>query len=178
MDKMEVNLKDGLYLVARVGGRLFSDGLQEDEFIYYDDKLGYICYEDGCFIGNTWMEAYRRLTVLEWTKKYKFYFVEDISKFEVDSINKAIQFHEEELMSLYKRKSELTGKCVVEMNIAKDLKCKLISIEELAKRANVSDRHVCDLIYDISIVNEDIKIKIVEAYIEMIKELGEDVVKC
>lgn len=32
--------------------KLFSDGLEEDEYIYFDNDKGF-CYEDGCVIGDT-----------------------------------------------------------------------------------------------------------------------------
>lgn len=50
----EVTLQVGLNSV-QLGNtdKLFSDGLEEDEYIYFDDSKGF-CYEDGCVIGGTY----------------------------------------------------------------------------------------------------------------------------
>ena len=58
--------------------RLYSDGLESDEYMYCKD--GKIYYEDDCCIGSDVDSAHARLSALEWTRVSHFYGVkaEDI----------------------------------------------------------------------------------------------------
>ena len=51
--------------------KLFSDGLEEDEYIYFDDSKGF-CYEDGCVIGGTYDQTLKVL-YSQWGFDHKFY---------------------------------------------------------------------------------------------------------
>lgn len=72
-DFNEVSLAEGL-TALQAGGifKLHSDGLETDEYIYWDDKKGF-CYEDGCVIGKTFDEALCVLLSLKWCLSHKFY---------------------------------------------------------------------------------------------------------
>lgn len=50
----EISLQEGLNEI-QLGNtdKLFSDGLETDEYIYFDHNKGF-CYEDGCVIGGTY----------------------------------------------------------------------------------------------------------------------------
>lgn len=51
-DYIEVTLERGLdRLLTCASDKLFSDGLDADEFIYFDDHKGF-CYKDGCLLGQ------------------------------------------------------------------------------------------------------------------------------
>ena len=52
--------------------KLYSDGLEEDEYIYWDNNKGF-CYEDGCVIGGTFDQTLNRLHSLKWCFHHKFY---------------------------------------------------------------------------------------------------------
>ena len=69
----EVTLQAGLNSV-QLGNtdKLFSDGLEEDEYIYFDDSKGF-CYEDGCVIGGTYDKTLNVLHSLKWCFNHKFY---------------------------------------------------------------------------------------------------------
>ena len=69
----EVTLQTGLNSV-QLGNtdKLFSDGLEEDEYIYFDDSKGF-CYEDGCVIGGTYDKTLNVLHSLKWCFNHKFY---------------------------------------------------------------------------------------------------------
>lgn len=69
----EVTLQTGLNSV-QLGNtdKLFSDGLEKDEYIYFDDSKGF-CYEDGCVIGGTYDETLSVLHSLKWCFNHKFY---------------------------------------------------------------------------------------------------------
>lgn len=69
----EVTLQAGLNSV-QLGNtdKLFSDGLEEDEYIYFDDSKGF-CYEDGCVIGGTYDKTLNVLHELKWCFNHKFY---------------------------------------------------------------------------------------------------------
>ena len=69
----EVTLQVGLNSV-QLGNtdKLFSDGLEEDEYIYFDDSKGF-CYEDGCVIGGTYDQTLNVLHSLKWCFNHKFY---------------------------------------------------------------------------------------------------------
>ena len=68
----EVTLQAGLNSV-QLGNtdKLFSDGLEEDEYIYFDDSKGF-CYEDGCVIGGTYDQTLKVL-YSQWGFDHKFY---------------------------------------------------------------------------------------------------------
>ena len=69
----EITLEEGLReIVKDRSKKLYSDGLEEDEYMYYDPDKG-ICYEDGCIIGRTANKALEVLISLEWVLHYKFY---------------------------------------------------------------------------------------------------------
>ena len=71
---IEVDLEKGLLLcVLYYGTKLYSDGLQSDEYIYYDIGLGCLCYEDRAVIGENVNEARDLLLSLGWTKGKRFY---------------------------------------------------------------------------------------------------------
>ena len=69
----EISLQEGLNQV-QLGNtdKLFSDGLEEDEYIYFDDSKGF-CYEDGCVIGGTYAKTLNVLHSLKWCVDHKFY---------------------------------------------------------------------------------------------------------
>lgn len=69
----EVTLQVGLNSV-QLGNtdKLFSDGLEENEYIYFDDSKGF-CYEDGCVIGGTYDKTLNVLHSLKWCFNHKFY---------------------------------------------------------------------------------------------------------
>lgn len=68
----EISLQAGLNSV-QLGNtdKLFSDGLEEDEYIYFDDSKGF-CYEDGCVIGETYDQTLKVL-YSQWGFNHKFY---------------------------------------------------------------------------------------------------------
>lgn len=68
----EVTLQVGLNSV-QLGNtdKLFADGLEEDEYIYFDDSKGF-CYEDGCVIGRTYDQTLKVL-YSQWGFDHKFY---------------------------------------------------------------------------------------------------------
>ena len=69
----EVTLQAGLNSV-QLGNtdKLFSDGLEEDEYITCDSQKGF-CYEDGSVIGGTLNITLKRLISLKWVLHHKFY---------------------------------------------------------------------------------------------------------
>lgn len=69
----EISLQEGLNQV-QLGNtdKLFSDGLDGDEYIYWDDNKGF-CYEDGCVIGGTFDQTLNVLYSLKWCLYHKFY---------------------------------------------------------------------------------------------------------
>lgn len=69
----EVSLEEGLKaLQENEISRLYSDGLDSYEYIYFDESKGF-CYEDGCVIGSTYKRALKTLISLKWCLSYKFY---------------------------------------------------------------------------------------------------------
>lgn len=49
----EVTIEQGLAkLMENPSARLYSDGLEFDEYMYYNPNLNGICYEDDGFIGK------------------------------------------------------------------------------------------------------------------------------
>lgn len=70
---MEVSLEEGLnQLQLENTKKLFSDGLDSDEYIYFDHSKGF-CYEDGCVIGGTYDQTLDTLHSLKWCFSHKFY---------------------------------------------------------------------------------------------------------
>lgn len=69
----EVSLAEGLNLLQlNKASKLYSDGLDEDEYILFDSRKGF-CYEDGCVIGGTFDMTLERLFSLKWVLYHKFY---------------------------------------------------------------------------------------------------------
>lgn len=69
----EISLQEGLdQIQLGNANKLYSDGLEEDEYIYWDNNKGF-CYEDGCVIGGTFDQALDRLHSLKWCFHHKFY---------------------------------------------------------------------------------------------------------
>ena len=70
---MEISLQEGLNQV-KLGNtdKLFSDGLEEDEYIYWNHNKGF-CYEDGCVIGGTFDQTFNILHSLKWCFRHKFF---------------------------------------------------------------------------------------------------------
>lgn len=71
---IEVTLELGLQLVQRDNIKLISDGLSDDEYIFYKKGSG-ICYEDGALIGRNWRYAFNFLDRMDWTRRSRFYIV-------------------------------------------------------------------------------------------------------
>lgn len=69
----EISLAAGLNAL-RDGtiSKLYSDGLDENEYIYWNEETGF-CYEDDCVIGGTFDRALDRLHALKWCFSHKFY---------------------------------------------------------------------------------------------------------
>ena len=69
----EVSLAEGLNLLQlNKTSKLYSDGLEENEYITFDSRKGF-CYEDGCVIGVTFDMTLKRLISLKWVLHNKFY---------------------------------------------------------------------------------------------------------
>lgn len=69
----EVSLAEGLNLLQlNKASKLYSDGLEENEYIEFDSRKGF-CYEDGCVIGSTFNITLERLISLKWVLHHKFY---------------------------------------------------------------------------------------------------------
>lgn len=69
----EISLQEGLdQIQLGNANKLYSDGLEEDEYIYWDNNKGF-CYEDGCVIGGTFDQALGILHSLKWCFHHKFY---------------------------------------------------------------------------------------------------------
>ena len=69
----EVTLAEGLkYIEAHPGTALYSDGLSDNEYIYYDNDKGFR-YEDRCLIGKTYDTAFDILIAMEWVMDCTFY---------------------------------------------------------------------------------------------------------
>lgn len=69
----KISLTEGLNQV-QLGNtdKLYSDGLEENEYIYFDKDKGF-CYEDGCVIGGTYDQTLNVLHALKWCFSHKFY---------------------------------------------------------------------------------------------------------
>lgn len=72
-DYREVSMYAGLNAIE-IGNtdKLYSDGLDANEYIYVDPVKGF-CYEDGCIIGGTYDQTVDTLHALKWCFHYKFY---------------------------------------------------------------------------------------------------------
>jgi hypothetical protein len=70
---IEVSLKDGLKMLYENGGKLTSDGLEQDEYMKYVPNVG-ICYEDNCMIGRNPSLAHSILRSIGWVKDKKFFY--------------------------------------------------------------------------------------------------------
>ena len=69
----EVSLAEGLNLLQlNKASKLYSDGLEENEYITFDSQKGF-CYEDGCVIGGTLNTTLKGLISLKWVLHHKFY---------------------------------------------------------------------------------------------------------
>lgn len=69
----EVSLAEGLNLLqVNKASKLYSDGLEENEYILFDLQKGF-CYEDGTVIGGTFNITLKRLISLKWVLHHKFY---------------------------------------------------------------------------------------------------------
>ena len=69
----EVSLAEGLNLLQlNKVSKLYSDGLEENEYIIFDSRKGF-CYEDECVIGGTFDMTLKRLISLKWVLYHKFY---------------------------------------------------------------------------------------------------------
>lgn len=72
-----VTFEEGLkYLREHEGTRMYSDGLDANEYIVYNKD--HYEYEDGCYIGKDIVEIDERLKGIEnsWIPSHKFY-IED-----------------------------------------------------------------------------------------------------
>ena len=72
-DYREVSMYAGLNAIE-IGNtdKLYSDGLDANEYIYVDPVKG-LCYEDGCIIGGTYDQTVDILHSLKWYFNHKFY---------------------------------------------------------------------------------------------------------
>ena len=70
----EISLEDGLItLESGQTNRLYSDGLESDEYITYTDNC--FKYEDNCVIGHDVEDTLSKLLNLKWPLNHKFYIV-------------------------------------------------------------------------------------------------------
>jgi len=76
VEAMEVPLKLGLSLVCKKGLRLYSDGLEPNEYMFY--KGDGIYYEDNCFIGKDDSNSCERLLQLEWVLNHRFFISKEL----------------------------------------------------------------------------------------------------
>ena len=68
----EVTLAYGLNLLSLgLVEKLYSDGLDSDEYIYCKGRAYY--YEDNCMIGASYFRTLTTLFELEWPLNHKFY---------------------------------------------------------------------------------------------------------
>lgn len=72
-DYREVSMYAGLNAI-QIGNadKLYSDGLDANEYIYFDHVKGF-CYEDGYSIGGTYDQTVDILHSLKWCFSHKFY---------------------------------------------------------------------------------------------------------
>ena len=70
---IRVSLQEGLNAlqIGRVD-KLFSDGLDDYEYIYFDKEKGF-CYEDNCLIGSTFDQKLGILHSVGWCFKHNFF---------------------------------------------------------------------------------------------------------
>ena len=117
----EVTLAYGLnlLLLGKVS-RLYSDGLENTEYIYCDKGKFY--YEDDALIGTTFFKTLNVLLKLEWPLRYKFFVTETYE----DDKGRAYKYYEKELNEkgfyiLYEKNHKYLGVkenqyCVVKNN--------------------------------------------------------------
>lgn len=75
---IETSLQEGLNaLETGKAEHLYSDGLDSNEYIYFDQNKGF-CYEDECVIGGTFDRALERLHSLKWCFSHKFFIKKQI----------------------------------------------------------------------------------------------------
>lgn len=74
----EVSLEEGLTLLQSNGGKLKSDGLSADEYIYYRREQGKVgfCYDDNTYIGYYVEFVLGDLAPLKWAINHKFFYEE------------------------------------------------------------------------------------------------------
>lgn len=97
-NKFHVSFVTGMRIVCKFKGlRLYSSGLEPDEYIEYIPGKG-VCYEDGCVIGESCLDAVELLRSLGWVDHARFYIdldkplpdgvtIDDIQKF-IEKIEK------------------------------------------------------------------------------------------
>lgn len=76
MKKVTLAYGLNLLLLGKVK-KLYSDGLDSNEYIYYKDRAFY--YEDNCMIGDSYFHTLTLLLKLEWPLRHKFYVKEDFT---------------------------------------------------------------------------------------------------
>lgn len=75
---IRVSLQEGLNaLQIGLVDKLFSDGLDDYEYIYFDKEKGF-CYEDNCVIGSTFDQTLDRLHSVGWCFK-NYFFIKEIN---------------------------------------------------------------------------------------------------
>ena len=74
----EVSLEEGLTLLQSNGGKLKSDGLAVDEYIYYRRERGQVgfCYEDNTYLGYYVEFVLEDLVSQRWVRNHKFFYEE------------------------------------------------------------------------------------------------------
>ena len=79
-DHVKINLEEGLAELMRGKvDKLYSEGLEEDEYIHYIKEKGF-CFEDGTVIGKSFVTATENLIHADWTTKHPFYIKLDYEK--------------------------------------------------------------------------------------------------
>ena len=79
-DHVKINLEEGLAELMRGKvDKLYSEGLEEDEYIHYIKEKGF-CFEDGTVIGKSFVTATENLIYADWTTKHPFYIKLDYEK--------------------------------------------------------------------------------------------------
>lgn len=86
---IKVSLQEGLNAlqIGRVD-KLFSDGLDDYEYIYFNKEKGF-CYENGCIIGRTFNQTLNRLHSIGWCFKHNF-FIKNPMENNMDKLEQAI----------------------------------------------------------------------------------------
>lgn len=88
----EVTLAYGLnlLLLGKIK-KLYSDGLESNEYIYCDKGRFY--YEDDCMIGNSYFNTLTTLLMLEWSLRYHFFVKETYT----EDKSREYKFYEKEV---------------------------------------------------------------------------------